>query len=194
MNFPCKARPGVPGESRQLPGRDPRYRPPYLRGHPAVPHRPERAAAGEQQRAPPVERAVPQLAEVLGAGGQRVGAPSLHPAGEQGRLGRLSPPAVPTAPAGPTCRARCCRRSGCPSPPWRRCAARSPWQHRRPERAAGTQRPAPRRAAACAFFHSGRRRMRAGGRALRGAQGERRRHARHRAGALPGGARRAGGE
>lgn len=91
MNFPCEARPGVPGESRRLPGRDPRCRPPYLHGQPAVPHRAEGAAAGEQQLAPPVERAVPQLAAVLGAGGQRVGAQSLHPTGEEGRSGPLSP-------------------------------------------------------------------------------------------------------
>lgn len=61
--------------------------PGYLRGHPAVPERPVSAAVGEQQLSLAVEHPVLQLAPVLGARRQRVGALSLHPA-RDGAVGR----------------------------------------------------------------------------------------------------------
>lgn len=98
----------------------------YLSGHPAVPQRPVSAAAGEEQLALSVKHPVLQLAPVLGAGGQRVGAPSFHPVKPHGAVSAESPPAAPPPPrpTAPTCRARSPRSSARPSPPWRRLRCR----------------------------------------------------------------------
>lgn len=81
---------------------------PYLRGQPAVPERPVRAACGAPQLALPVEHPVPQRAPVLGAHRQRVVAESFHPGrdGEGGRWqfhapGSQQPPAILPCPHGP---------------------------------------------------------------------------------------------
>lgn len=165
--------------------------PGYLRGHPAVPERPVRTAVGEQQLSLSVKHPVLQLAPVLGARRQRVGALSLHPAGDRavgrGRAGGSPPPRrahlLRTVPPRyrPPVSSMAARPDG---------AAASPWQRRG---AAGTQSSAPPPHSPCALPAP------SGGacavrRALGDAQGERRRHARLAAGALAGGARCAGGE
>lgn len=121
---------GNPRVSAQAPGgAAPR---PYLRGQPAVPERPVRAACGAPQLALPVEHPVPQRAPVLGAHRQRVIAESFHPGrdGEGGGWqprapGSHQPSATPALSPWPICNAR--DSPALPVPPWPpTCTLRTP--------------------------------------------------------------------